>query len=325
MSDPRQDRFRRAEQRLLADQLTDYHACLLARNNTVKHANLTRTRVARVLEVARMERISELSVASVQSAINTLRASGLSLETCNHHVRAMRMFSRWLHRNGLCRDESMLGLTTFNAATDRRHDRRDLTPDQAIQLIGSAEREPRVLKMSGPERAMLYRLALGTGFRVRELRSLTPESFDLAGTHPTVTVRAGYSKNRDEAVQPIARELAEMLAPWLKTKLPGVPVFTMPNRTAEMLRHDLEAAGIPESDGAGRVIDFHALRHTYISHLVASGVSVKVARVLARHSTPTLTIGRYAHASQHDVLGALDKLPNLSKTQHPDEAMGIAG
>ena len=32
---------------------------------------------------------------------------------------------------------------------------------------------------------------------------------------------------------------------------------------AEMLRVDLEAAGIPYRDEAGQVADFHALRHSY--------------------------------------------------------------
>jgi integrase/recombinase XerD len=41
-------------------------------------------------------------------------------------------------------------------------------------------------------------------------------------------------------------------------------------------------------DAAGQVADFHALRHTYISGIVAGGASVKTAQELARHSTPVL-------------------------------------
>jgi hypothetical protein len=69
-----------------------------------------------------------------------------------------------------------------------------------------------------------------------------------------------------------------------------------------MLRVDLAAAGIPYETGEG-VVDFHSLRVTSISFVVASGASVKTARVLARHSTASLTIGVYAKASLHDVLG----------------------
>ena len=35
---------------------------------------------------------------------------------------------------------------------------------------------------------------------------------------------------------------------------------------------------------------------------------------LAHHSTPTLTIGRYAHTRFHDLEGALEALPSLSAT-----------
>jgi len=54
--------------------------------------------------------------------------------------------------------------------------------------------------------------------------------------------------------------------------------------TAEMLRVDLDAAGVPYETDEG-VADFHASRGTYISNLVASGVSVKTCQELARHST----------------------------------------
>ena len=86
-----------------------------------------------------------------------------------------------------------------------------------------------------------------------------------------------------------------------------------------MLRHDLKAAGIPYRDSAGRVFDFHGLRHAYISAVVAGGASVKTAQELARHSTPTLTIGRYSHARLHDLVGALDALPKLTTAQARSE------
>ena len=80
---------------------------------------------------------------------------------------------------------------------------------------------------------------------------------------------------------------------------------------AEMLRADLDAAGIPVETGSG-VVDFHALRHTFGSMVVRSECSVKTAQELMRHSTPSLTIDRYAHASLRDIRGAMDGLPDLS-------------
>lgn len=47
----------------------------------------------------------------------------------------------------------------------------------------------------------------------------------------------------------------------------------------------------------GGVTDFHSLRHTFISNLVNAGVAPKDAKELARHSTITLTMDRYAHVN----------------------------
>jgi integrase len=145
---------------------------------------------------------------------------------------------------------------------------------------------------------------------------LTHERFELGADPPMVTVLACYSKNGKEAVQPISKALAERLSPWLAGRVRGGPVFhgtAKRRRTAEMLRVDLEAAGIPYETPSG-VVDFHALRAAYISNLVASGASLKTCQVLARHSTPTLTIGVYARASLHDVQGAVEALPDLNPT-----------
>ena len=67
---------------------------------------------------------------------------------------------------------------------------------------------------------MLYALALGTGFRAKELRTLTPERFNLDSDTPTVMGKSCYTKNGREAVQPLA-------PPWrldFALGLPGRPL-----------------------------------------------------------------------------------------------------
>jgi integrase len=175
----------------------------------------------------------------------------------------------------------------YNAATDPRHTRRAFTDDEVGRLLDVAERGPVVLGMAGPDRAMAYRTALGSGFRAGELRSLTPESFDLDGDPPTVTVAAAYSKRRRRDVQPIRRDLAERLRTWLADKPAGVPVLNLPDKAATMLRVDLDAAGIAYRDDAGRVADFHSLRHTFITNLTQGGVYPKLAhRLLGTVQSP---------------------------------------
>jgi integrase len=86
-----------------------------------------------------------------------------------------------------------------------------------------------------------------------------------------------------------------------------------------------EAAGILDRDDTGRVVDFHALRHTYISRLVASGANTKVAQELARHSTPTLTLGRYAHVQLVDQTRALAALPAIEAPRANVAALAATG
>ena len=80
---------------------------------------------------------------------------------------------------------------------------------------------------------------------------MTPESFDLDADPPTATVSRAYIKNRKTAHktarQPLPAAVAEALRPFLVGKPAGVPVWPGQwwTKGAEMLRGDLEAAGIP--------------------------------------------------------------------------------
>ena len=256
----------------------------------------------------------------------------------------------WEHKR--TPSDALCGLEAFNAETDRRHIRRELTPEELVYLLGFVEgyTTPNH-NLSGPDRSMVYRLAVSTGLRASELRSLTPESFDLTADPPAVAVGAAYSKRRRQDLQPIRPDLAALLRPWLAGRREGAPVFgNLPGGTARMLRSDLDAARtqwiasaktdaereqrersdfLRYENAAGEVADFHATRHTYISGIVAGGkASVKTCQELARHSTPVLTIGRYAHTRLHDLTATLDALPDLQPqepTRQTLEATGTDG
>ena len=127
--------------------------------------------------------------------------------------------------------------------------------------------------------------------------------------------RGGLLEASVRDVQPIRRDLADLLRPWLVWKKPGAPVFDMSrwdwHRTARMMREDLAAAGVDYKDASGRVADFHALRHTYISNIGRLPVSLKTHQELARHSEPSLTM-RYTHTRLEDKVRALEALPPVN-------------
>jgi len=340
--DPSLERFAAQRQRPIYAHTEDFRAVLQAKGNTAQHIDGTIQRARAIVDACGAKHLPELTASAVLQAIKDLRDSGKSLETCNSYIRSIKAFSRWLHRDGRTPDHVLVSIPTFNAATDPRHTRRKLTPEELAWLLPIVEGYTAPCHhLPGPDRAMLYRLALGTGFRAGELRSLTPESFALASDPPTVTVDAAYSKRRRQDVQPIRRDLAELLRGWLQGRPSGKRLFNaLPDHTARMLRADLKAARaawIAEAksndserqrressdflryrDAAGRVADFHSTRHTFVSGIVASGASVKTAQELARHSTPVLTIGRYSHARLHDLTAALEALPDLRATRESE-------
>jgi len=61
----------------------------------------------------------------------------------------------------------------------------------------------------------------------------------------------------------------------------------------------------------GEYADFHAFRHTFVTNLTRSGANIKVVQSLARHSTPSLTLGTYSHANHDETSKAIQALPSL--------------
>jgi len=179
---------------------------------------------------------------------------------------------------------------------------------------------------------------------------LTWRELDLASKVPTVTVKAAYSKHRREDVLPLKSSLAQSLARW-GDETDGVDrghrVFaSMPDKLAVMLRADLRKARavwiratadrrerrkrrasslLAYRDEAGRVADFHSLRHTFISNLARGGVHPKIAQGLARHSTITLTMDRYTHTVMGELADGLTALPDLTPAHPQSEQQKATG
>ena len=202
----------------------------------------------------------------------------------------------------------------MNAEGDVRVRRRPLEEAELRALLAAASASAAVFRgLTGRDRAALYSVAMTTGFRVAELASLTPSSFDLAAEPATATVEAAYSKNRRSSVQPLPADVALALRDYLDGRAAAAPVWPggWAGDAADMLRLDLDAAGVAFRDAEGRVADFHALRHSFITLLQRSGVHPKLAQELARHSDIRLTMNVYTHARLHDLAGAVDGLPSL--------------
>ena len=314
----------------LLDHLEDFRVSLEAKGCSVRHVELVTGRARRVIEGCGFRYCADINASRVMSYLHDLRTDtkqkrGISAQTFNFYLQAIKQLCRWMIKDRRVNESPVSHLDGLNVKTDRRRDRRALSVNELCRLLTTTRQGPERKGMTGPERAMLYRLAVETGLRAGELRSLTRSSFDLDSDPPTVTVAAAYSKRRREDTLPLRTELTHDLRQFLAHMAPAALVFKMPDRrqTGLMFRADIKATGIAYRDDAGRVSDFHSLRHTFISNLAAGGVHPKVAQSLARHSTITLTMDRYTHSYHGEQTEALKVLPDLSTAdRQPVEKTG---
>jgi len=203
--------------------------------------------------------------------------------------------------------------------------------------------------MNPVERVALYAVAIQTGLRSAELRSLTKADLFLAGEQRYVRCRAENTKNKQEARQYIQVDLAEELRGLVANKTPTANVFPMPDEfhVAEMLRGDLAAARKQwldemkhdpdararreESDflavvnHQGEELDFHALRHTTGAWLALQGEHPNVIKTVMRHSTITLTMDTYGHLLPEQHAEAIGGMVNMLACKTGLAATGTAG
>lgn len=323
------DRERIGAAKALEAHIADWAASLKAKGNTAFHVQVVTRRAKRIIDGCKFRFYSDIHAGKVSAFLDEMRQDteedrGISAQTFNFYQKALKQFCRWMIKDRRATENPVAHLDGLNVRKDRRHDRRPLEVDQLRQLLDAATNGLERLGMTGEERAILYWLAVKTGLRAGELRSLERASFNL-GDDPVVTVDAEYSKRRRQDILHLRPALADALRGFLAGMTLATKAFRLPPPwdIIDMFRADLEAAGIPYCDDAGLFADFHSLRHTFITNLAQGGVHPKVAQTLARHSTITLTMDRYSHTRHEDQTEALETLPDL--TQRPHEALKATG
>lgn len=321
--------------RTLAEHVAEFATALRARGRTANHARLTAQRARDLLAGCGFTSWTDIQAARVEAWLAEQRTAGLSGRSSNGYLQSVRQFCRWMVERGRAATDPLVTLRPVNQAADPRHVRRALSVDELRRLLDAAARGPERFGVSGPERALIYRLAVETGLRANELRSLTRASFTFGRVDATVTVEARSSKRRKRDELPLRADTAAALQSFLSGKHPGAPALRLPSKwdMAPMLRADLHAARaawlaeatgaedraerersdfLAERDALGRVIDFHALRHSFVSALARAGVHPRTAQQLARHSDVNLTLGVYTHVERGELHAALELLPALS-------------
>jgi len=207
--------------------------------------------------------------------------------------------------------------------------------DEAVERAREALKDNPVfnghLERTGRERALVYKTLVLTGLRKSELASLTVGQLEFDGPVAFAVLNPADEKNRRGANIPLRADLAAELSSWLTERLDesrmearkagkAIParlpastrLFYVPSGLSRILNRDLAAAGIPKRDERNRVVDVHAMRVTFCTHLCAAGVPLRTAQAAMRHSKPELTANIYTDPKLLDVAGAIDALPSLT-------------
>jgi len=317
---------------LLEDHLKRFEQAKSAAGKSDCHLVRTSQLIRSLAKHCEWKTIGDISADGIhQYAEHLKKDSEQSSRTIASVITAVRTFCRWMVRNGVLPADPTVMVEKPQAKTDRRIERRMLLPAEWTWIKKHLATSDVVLNgQDAQERLLMYEVAIETGLRSSELRSLTKASLILDGKDPHVTVKAAITKNAKLAKQYVSDALAAKLSKAVARKLPGANVFNVVERTymAKILREDIACArklwlAIPENkkekDGdflkspnsEGEVIDFHALRHTCGAWLVQEGVTLAEVQAIMRHSTIVLTVECYGHLapdarsrSRH-VLGSL--------------------
>jgi len=342
--------FRVAATKSLSGHLGNWRSFLINHGRTVKQADQQYARVKRAFSESAFEYWHQIQASKLLNTIHAMRklqrtgdgyidtGKPVSPRTKQHHLKACKQFATWMIKDGRTRTNPLLHLPT-DIPVETQNPRRALTRDEILTLLSYTENAKPIGDMTGTERALVYRLAMETGLRANELRSLKRLSFNK--TQLTVRVEPKYTKNRKEAIQPVKAATMEAILQHLKLKTPTAAAFNLPNNNlSKFFKKDVDEARLAwikaaqndpeeyqrrvESDflklktKAGK-LDFHALRHTFGSLLAASGVHPKTAQKLMRHSDINLTMNIYTHVQPSETQAAIDKLPDFEDEAKQDE------
>ncbi len=323
--DPAIERIQKQQLRPIDQHRDEWLRKLRSTGSTEKHTNLHASRFNVIADHAGWKTIRDIKPEDLEAFADGLRDDNRAASTIAHYLQVAKQFTAWLFETDRISRDPLRTIKKPNPQSDRRLLRRMLLPDEW----------PWLLKAASCDRALLYELAIQTGLRSDELRSITAAHLHARSKPPYVSVPSNDTKDRRPASQYISIDLAKRISqasPRSSEKL-----FTgLPHETgmAKMLRSDLATAranwenrkGSDKKSGsksdfllpknfAGEVLDFHALRHTCGAWLAIRGVHPKTIQTIMRHKSITLTMDTYGHLFPNAEPDAILKLADMLDCQ----------
>jgi integrase len=243
----------------------------------------------------------------VEKAIQGFRKEGKAGKTISNIVEALRSFSLWCVTRKYLSADPLADLADIDTTPGSTY--RALTVDETYRLLNVI---PDYLRPT-------YMLAMLTGLRANELRSLTRAHLDTA--NKGLRLEPAWTKNREPGFQPLPAKMVRQLQAFAESGIvPGLyqqfartltipqdPLVFVNTHPARELDGYLKAAGIPKATPEGKLA-FHALRTSFVTFPYEAGATHKEAQELARHATPGLTANTYARTRNERLAGITERI-----------------
>jgi integrase len=254
-------------------------------------------------------KMSEITAKRVEQYLGAKRERNNADTTCNRHLSAIRKIVKLA-----CKDElaTKVQVDEMDKLTQSREDNcriNYLRLSQIPLLLGECEKKGAYLRQ-------VVEFALATGIRRGRVYRLEWSMLDIE--HSRISIPK--DKNGDAFEAPLGERAMKVLKERKEARNPESPyVFYDPdtltnwtdlkksfqsavkNTVKEAIRLKLDTAGL---DG----FVFHDLRHSFVSHLVMSGVPITTVKELAGHRRIATTM-RYAHLDPNTLKKGVALLP----------------
>ena len=272
------------------------------------------------------------------------------------HLRACKRFAAWLGRSPetadpddvrdfqqhlietgttICtRNRTMTGVKFLFRVTLRRHDLVaevfSLKEPVKVPLVLSRNEVKRILLMAPSLKArVMLSLAYGCGMRAGEVVRLRVGDID----GEQEIIRIVQSKGRKDRNVMLPGEILGLLRDWWKERptsqdasvagndrviFPGYNgKHLSPRQISRLFKQAAKAAGITKP------VTLHTLRHSFATHLLESGVDIRVIQALLGHTKLTTT-ARYASVATGMISAVESPLDNLGRTKRKKGKKGAS-
>jgi integrase len=271
-----------------------YHADLARQGRDANHVAISRTVIGRAARVSGWVGWRDLSVANVHKLVDDMAAAGATASYRNKVIARLKALAAWATPEGWANPLSKLRRVSERGAV-RRRARRAATAAELSALLAIAG-------VPG-YRVKAYALAAYAGLRRNEAAALTWDRVD--ADQGTVTVPWKQGDGADTI--PLHPYVLSLLLPdGGAAPAEGRVLVAVPD--LKTLVKDLKRAGVTFADARGQRLDYHALRHTFVTNLSRAGASSVTRRRLARHMHESVN-DRYTHADLAEMREALGRVP----------------